>query len=299
MDASQAIQHEHKKNWYDRTYKLQILLPLAVLVFCVIYLGQFYVNNGDIIYKDVSITGGTTITVFKTVDIAALRQSLSPEFPDIEVRALSDFRTGEQRGFFVETSANVDLVKAALEKQLGLVLTQDNSSIEFTGSALSSSFYQQLRLAVIIAFVLMAVVVFIIFRTLVPSLAVILAAFADIVMTIVVVDIYNIQLSTAGIVALLMLIGYSVDTDILLTSRVLRGREGTVNQRIFGAFKTGIMMTLTAIAAVAVSYILTSSYSETLRQMFTILLIGLGFDIFNTWITNASLIKWYAEAKKL
>ena len=27
--------------------------------------------------------------------------------------------------------------------------------------------------------------------------------------------------------------------------------------------------------------------------------ISLFFDIFNTWITNASLIKWYAEAKKL
>lgn len=58
-------------------------------------------------------------------------------------------------------------------------------------------------------------------------------------------------------------------------------------------------MTLTSIAAVAVSLLLIYGISETLRQIFTILLIGLLFDIFNTWITNASMLKWYMEAKKI
>ena len=114
-------------------------------------------------------------------------------------------------------------------------------------------------------------------------------------MTIAVIDMMGIRLSTAGIVALLMLIGYSVDVDILLTTRVVRDKEGTLNQRIYGAFKTGITMTLTAIAAAAVALITTHSLSPTLSQMFTIILIGLGFDIINCWITNASILKWYSE----
>jgi preprotein translocase subunit SecF len=116
-------------------------------------------------------------------------------------------------------------------------------------------------------------------------------------MTIVVLDIMKVQLSTAGIVALLMLIGYSVDVDILLTSRVVRSKEGTLNERIFGAFKTGITMTLTVIAATGMALIFMHSTSPVLSQMFTIILIGLGFDIFNCWITNASILKWYMEAK--
>ena len=42
-------------------------------------------------------------------------------------------------------------------------LTEDNSSFEFTGASLSAGFYEQLRKAVIVAFLLMSVVVFIVF----------------------------------------------------------------------------------------------------------------------------------------
>ena len=145
----------------------------------------------------------------------------------------------------------------------------------------------------------MALVVLIIFRTPIPSIAVILSAFADIVFTIVVINLLGINLSIGGIVALLMLIGYSVDTDILLTTRILKKKEGSLNERMFGAFKTGLTMTLTSIAAISIALVIIYSFSETLRQIFTILLIGLGFDIFNTWITNASILRWYAEVKKL
>ena len=295
-----AIPVHETKSWYDKSYKWLLLLPIIFLLFAIVYLTHFYYTNGDIIYKDVSLTGGTTVTVFdENVDVDKLTADLKGDFSDLSVRKLSDIRTGKQAGFTFETKEDAETTKAALEKYLGYTLDDKNSSIEFSGSSLSSGFYQQLRLAILIAFILMAAVVFIIFRTLVPGGAVVLSAFADIVMTVVVVDLMGINLSSAGIIAFLMLIGYSVDTDILLTSRVLKRAEGTVNERIFGAFKTGITMTLTAVASVLVCLLIIYSFSETLRQIFTILLIGLFFDIFNTWVTNASILKWYAEAKNI
>jgi preprotein translocase subunit SecF len=280
MDNQPKPEHkaEHQvhdgKNWYDKSYKLILIIPAVFLIFSIVYLINFNSQNGDVIYKDVSLTGGTSITVFDVnTDVDKLNLDLKKDFPDV--------------------------TKAALEKYLGYSLDEKNSSIEFSGASLSSGFYQQLRMALIIAFVLMAIVVFIIFRTPVPSGAVVLSAFADIVMTVVVVDIMGINLSSAGIIAFLMLIGYSVDTDILLTTRVIKKHEGKVNERIFGAFKTGITMTLTSVAAVAICLLIIYNFSETLRQIFTILLIGLGFDIFNTWVTNASILKWYAEVHKI
>jgi|SRR3989344_2960203 len=286
------------KNWYDKIYKPILIIPIIMLLFSLVYLYNFNAKNGDVIYKDVSITGGTTVTVFdKNVNIEDLALELVKKFPDIEVKKFSDLRTGGQKGFFAETKANVDEIKPALEQYLGYKLTQDNSSVEFSGSTLSQGFYQQLRLALIIAFVLMAIVVFLVFKTFVPSAAVILSAFADIIMTVVVIDLLGISVSIAGVIAFLMLIGYSVDTDILLTSRVLKRHEGKINDRIWSAFKTGITMTLTSMVAVVIAYYMTHNVSEVLGQIFFILSIGLFFDIFNTWVTNASILKWYEERR--
>tara|TARA_Y100000031_G_C8136531_1_gene345515 strand:- start:513 stop:953 length:441 start_codon:yes stop_codon:yes gene_type:complete len=143
----------------------------------------------------------------------------------------------------------------------------------------------------------MGIIVFIIFRTFIPSMAVIVSAFADIFMTLTLIDILGIKMSSVGIVAFLMLIGYSVDTDILLTNRILKRHEGSLNQRIFGAFKTGITMTLTSLLALVFALIVVSSFSVILTQIFTVLVIGLGFDILNTWITNVSILKWYVKSK--
>ena len=293
------LEETKKKNWYDRNYKSILIVPALLLIFSIVYLFNFNIKNEDIVYKDVSLTGGTSVTLIDSnVDLVQLKDSLISKFDDIAIRQISDFGTGSQKGLVIETKADAEEIKKALEEYLGYELNQKNSSIEFSGSALSLGFYQQLRIAIIIAFTLMAIVVFIIFKTFVPSFAVILSAFVDIVMTIVTVDLFGMHLSIAGIIGFLMLIGYSVDTDILLTSRVVKRSEGTVNEKIYGAFKTGITMTLTSMAAVGVSLIIIYSLSNVLRQIFTILLIGLIFDIFNTWVTNASIIKWYAESKR-
>jgi len=123
-----------------------------------------------------------------------------------------------------------------------------------------------------------------------------LCAFTSILMTLAVIDIVGMQMSTAGIVAFLMLIGYSVDTDILLTTRLLKRKE-SVNKALFSAFKTGTTMTITSIIAITTALIAVYSFESVLNQIFTILLIGLGFDLLNTWITNASIIKWYVDKK--
>jgi preprotein translocase subunit SecF len=285
------------KKSYEKNYKLLLILPAVLLIFSVIYLGVFYSQNNDFFHKDISLTGGTSVTVYAKLDPAQLEMDLNPELGEINVQKISDRFTGEQQGVIIETTADKDTAESVLEDYLGYDLNEDNSSFEFTSSALGGSFYKQLIIAILIAFSFMSLVVFIIFRTPVPSAAVIISALADIIMTLVVVDIIGIKLSTAGIIAFLMLIGYSVDTDILLTTRILKRDGGTTNSRLFGAFKTGITMTLTSLSAIVFALIIVSSFSAVLTQIFTVLSIGLGFDLFNTWVTNASIIKWYAEKK--
>ncbi len=289
---------QRKKHWHDKNYKLLLLIPAFLLVFSLMYMVVFYQTNGDFIYKDISLTGGTTITIHEKVDLNELEEEISGQLEDLNTREIYDLITGEQKSVIIETKTKAAETKEILEDYLGYELTSENSSVEFTGSIFSKNFYKQLLIAILIAFVFMAIVVFIIFRTFVPSMAVIISAFADILMTLVLINILGLKMSLGGIIAFLMLIGYSVDTDILLTTRILKRSEGSVNQRIVGAFKTGITMTLTSLLAMSIALVVVSSFSVVLTQIFTIIVIGLGFDILNTWITNVSILKWYVNKKK-
>jgi len=287
------------KTWHSRYYKLLLLVPLALALLSALVLINFYKQTNSFVRKDITLTGGTSITVYNVTDMKRLGSWLSERVEDFSLREISDLRTGKQIAFVVEANMDAEKLKALLEEYLGYTLDEKNSSIEFTGSALSESFYKQLRIALIIAFLLMASVVFIIFRSPAPSLAVVLSALLDMLMTLAAFNLLGMKISTAGIVAFLMLIGYSVDTDILLTTHVLREKRGSIDARLLSAFKTGITMTLTSIAAVIVALLITSHFSNVLQQIFTVLALGLGFDLINTWLTNAGLLRWYCERHKL
>jgi preprotein translocase subunit SecF len=141
----------------------------------------------------------------------------------------------------------------------------------------------------------MSIVVFLSFRTFVPSAAVVLSAFADMAMTAAAMNVIGIPLTLGTTAALLMLIGYSVDSDILLTNRVLK-RQGKLNDKLQGAFRTGIIMTSTTFAAAAAMF-LVSWFGQVLiiREISAVLLLGLVADVLNTWLTNAGILKWYVQ----
>lgn len=279
--------------FHDKYYKHLLLIPLLLLVLSFGILAMNYVQSGEVIKRDISLTGGTSITIFDVTLTSEQQDTLRNQLENIFFQELTDRFSGEVQGIVIETTADVDTARPIIEEVVGVELTQENSSIEFTGASLSESFYRQLLFAVLTALVFMAIVVFLLFRTTVPSLAVILAAIADLIMALAVASFLDMHLSAAGIVAFLMLIGYSVDTDILLTTRVVKRREGSLNERIQSAFKTGTTMTLTSMIAMGVALLMVGSSSLILSQMFAILLIGLVFDLLNTWITNVSLLKWY------
>jgi preprotein translocase subunit SecF len=109
-------------------------------------------------------------------------------------------------------------------------------------------------------------------------------------------NLFNLRLTTAGIAAFLMLIGYSIDTDILLTTRVLKRKEGTISERIASAVPTGMTMTFASLAAVLVAFYATES--ELMKQIMFILGWGLVADLVFTWLFNAALLRMYAEKRE-
>lgn len=288
------------KHFYESQYKKLLIIPFGLLLMAIILIGYQFAATGEIINRDISLKGGVSVTVStaQNVDIANLEKTLSLKFPDNDIATNSITQFGRQTGFIVEAdveqeqaSALIGEIGNALNKKL---LPQDYA-VEVVGSSLGTSFFRELSIALLIAFVFMALVVFISFRTFVPSIAVIFAAFSDIVVTLAIVNLLDMKISAAGIAAFLMLIGYSVDTDILLSTRVLKRKEETEMERIYGAIKTGLMMSATAIVAATATLLVTQS--EIIRQIMLILLIGLLIDLINTWIQNVGILRMYLERK--
>ena len=166
------------------------------------------------------------------------------------------------------------------------------------GPVLSEEAMGQIYIAMLFAFIFMAVTVFIVFREPVPSVAIILAALCDILIALGGMSIFKIPLSIASVGALLMLIGYSVDTDILLTTRLLKRREGTVEERAKNAMYTGLTMSFAAIAAMGILFVVTKILmpeATTLSNISAVLVIGLIGDILSTWLMNLGILKTYID----
>jgi preprotein translocase subunit SecF len=109
-------------------------------------------------------------------------------------------------------------------------------------------------------------------------------------------NVFGINLSLGTVAALLMLIGYSVDSDILLTNHVLR-RSGNFAESVRRAMRTGVTMTITSLSAMAVMAIVATFFGiQLLSAIGTVLVFGLATDLVITYMFNVSLLRWYTHS---
>ncbi|MAG45670.1 MAG: hypothetical protein CMH63_02785 [Nanoarchaeota archaeon] len=289
------------EEFLQKHYKKLLVVPILLLIFGLVVVGSFYAKTGDLFDRDVSLKGGISATIYeKDVDIDKLKEDLENRLgTEVIARNLRDVASNTNMGVVIEvaeTGISKD-IEAGIQESLGLELNKNNFSIEEVGSSLGETFYKDLMKAVLIAFILMAIVVAIAFRNFVPSAAVVLSAFLDILIPLSIINLLGIKLNIAGIAAFLLIIGYSVDTDILLAVKVLKRKEGgNIYQRIVDAAKTGLTMTTTTGVALTVAYFVTSSF--VLKQMFLIIILALLTDIITTYFMNSGIFIWYNKRKE-
>jgi preprotein translocase subunit SecF len=264
--------------------KQLVIIPLVILVISVVLLALNMVSTGMPVTPGIDFSGGTAVTLF-TTDSREELQSTFAGYP------LVDISEGVNNGFFLKFGAMDDTEFRSLSALISQKFP--DAKVDQIGETFGKTLQSQAVLALVFSFIGMAIVIFVAFRTFVPAVAVILSAFADMVMTAATMNIAGIPLSLGTLAALLMLIGYSVDSDILLTNRVLK-RQGKLNEKLTGAFRTGMIMTSTTLAAALAMFVVAWFGSVLiLMEISAVLLIGLVFDVMNTWLTNVGILKWY------
>lgn len=274
------------------TIKQILVVPAILLLLSLSILSYTYLKTGSPVGLGMEFSGGTVITFDSTKSPDQLKEEFR-SFPLIQAR---EEETGSRRllqfGQMNENQLN-DLTK---------IINSEYTKVEIKqmGEVVSKSLQEQALRAIILSFLGMAIVVFIIFRTFTPSIAVVISAFADIAFAAAMMDVFGVVLSLGTVAALLMLIGYSVDTDILLTTRLLK-RKGELNDKIRDAMKTGLTMTTTTLAALIALFIVSSGTVmsfiriDIIRDISVVLIFGLFADIVNTWMTNVGILRWYIK----
>ena len=267
-----------------------IIITLAFLLLSVIYLGYKQATTGYFIEKDIDLRGGNLITIsFSDAnyqEISKLRDALERKYE------VSAYLTTSITGIQLSVETYTENIENLID-EINSTLKIKEYEISEISPKLSSEVLKEVANGIIFAFLAMALVIFILFRVPIPSFAVVISAFTDLVGALFLMNILGIKLSLITFTALLMLLGYSVDTDILLTTRVLKER-GKFDEQYRKALKTGLTMTLTSLVALA-SIVFVSGYNSVFGKLASVLILGLLVDIPSTWIQNAIILDIYKE----
>jgi preprotein translocase subunit SecF len=279
---------------YDR----YLVVPAVLLLLAFGALGLSALD-GEILPKGLDFTGGTEVTyavdgefsarevesAFRSAgraDAEAIRQVsengtlLSVRVPPPEINQSEAERIMEQAGYSVTTQ-----------------------SFRAISASVSGEFFLQAQIAFALAFTIMSLVIFVAFKDVVPSLAVIFAAAADVIFAAAGMTVLGIPLTLGSLAALLMLIGYSVDTDIVLSTRVLKRERGSLKQRIWSSVKTGVTMSSGGIAGFTLLYLVSTAIvgQSELSNVAAVMVIGLLADMPFTWFGNAIVLKKHVSGE--
>jgi len=230
--------------------------------------------------------------------VTLLSEYRNPEFTEFSdasscVAFAQGFFGDSQDGFEEELEGVVAQVAGAENVKEG------SSRKTEISPALGQLFWNNAQLVMLIALVAVIIVIFVFFRAFVPSLAVILAASFDILAALALMAVFGISFSLASISSLLMLVGYSVDTDIMLTTRLTKRKFKSVRETASDCLLTGLTMTGTTLAAVTMMLILSALWGlDVIFSIAAVLLFGLIGDLISTWFMNGPILMWYVERKK-
>lgn len=242
----------------------------------------------------------------QTRDLAAIGASLNSELSNLRpvigssyslpynASSAASMQSAAQAAYSNATAA----YKTRLVSLLGSYVQLSNYSYNDVTATLGSYFLTQVRNIIIVAFILVAIAVFFIFRTPIPSLAVVFGAANDIIVALGAMGAFHIPLGIASVGGILMLIGFSIDTDMLSSIRILKRSEGTPTERAMSTFKTGVTMTSTAIISFATLFAISYfAFITTYVEISGVVLFGLLADIFTTWFGTTVMVVWYKRRR--
>lgn len=270
-----------------------VIVPLAILAFLTPFLAVSLVRGTfplSMEFKESSLIRIENLE--NTIDVNAV------EFI-IENLLHSDVQmTPITGGYHVETQMidenSRSWVKNSLSAKSGI--PENKIEIYTLGPAVTGTQGEQVRNAIVVTLIVIGVAAAIAFRRRLTIGAILLVVGLDIVGVLGCMALFQVPLSSASLIGILMLIAYAIDTNVLLTWRVLKRAGGGARDHATGSMRTGAIMTIAVLIFVLSFNILTTAHQ--INELTMTLAFGILINFANTWLLNAEILVRYAERKR-
>ncbi len=278
------------KEIYKKYYKAMPVIPVALFVLLLPLIGRLTFG--------IDFAGGLSLTVLteRVLDTDVIISKLSElDLKEITVTRLSG-------GYIIEAvyGDNISDVEKIKEDVVNTVktLAPDAEVVLYDVSpTLGKEFWNVMMNITIVAVLLLLLVIIFYFRHPLPTFIMVVSAVFDIAIMLSLMALTDIPLTLTTLAALLMIVGYSIDTDVIVSTFLFKRRnEADIYSLTERAFKTGVTMSLTTLIAMVVIYIvgfLTSNI--TVLRIANILVYGVMADILITWLFNAPVFIWLGD----
>lgn len=286
---------------FNKFYKLFNIISLVLVIASILLLFFKGLNFG------VDFKGGTLIelrTNDKQVNITTLRDS----FNNMNLGDVNIKKFGEENDFLIkiekkDTSENIiQLIKTDLTKSIGD--TYNFRRVENVGPKVSSELLKSGITAIFLSLVAMLFYIWVRFEWQF-SLGAIIALFHDVIITLGLFSLLNLEINLSIVAAVLTIVGYSMNDTVVIYDRVRENLKKYSDIKIFELTNKSINETLsrTLITSITTLLALMSIYlfgGEILKGFSLAMIFGVVFGTYSSiYIANPILVKLRVSQKTI
>ena len=286
---------------FNKFYKLFNLISLGLVIISILLLFFKGLNFG------VDFKGGTLIELRandKNINVTTLRQSFSNmNLGDFNVK-----KFGNEKDFLIkiekkDTSANaIEIIKKDLTSSVGGSF--NFRRIENVGPKVSAELLKSGVIAIALSLAAMLFYIWIRFEWQF-SLGAILALFHDVIITLGLFSLFNLEINLSIVAAVLTIVGYSMNDTVVIYDRVRENLRKFSDIKIFELTNISINETLsrTIITSATTLLALVSIYlfgGEILKGFSLAMIMGVLFGTYSSiYIANPILVKLRVSQKTI
>ena len=284
---------------FNKFYRLFNLISLTLVIFSILLLLFKGLNFG------VDFKGGTLIELRandKNINVTSLRNAFSNmKLGDVNIK-----KFGNEKDFLIkiekkDTSSNaIEIIKKDLSKTIG---TSFNfRRVENVGPKVSSELLKSGIIAIALSLAAMLFYIWIRFEWQF-SLGAIIALFHDVIITLGIFSLFNLEINLSIVAAVLTIVGYSMNDTVVIYDRVRENLKKFSDIRIFELTNISINETLsrTIITSATTLLALVSIYlfgGEILKGFSLAMILGVFFGTYSSiYIANPILVKLKVSQK--
>jgi len=286
---------------FNKFYKLFNIISVFLVIISVILLVFKGLNFG------VDFKGGTLIELRSTnkqITVSSLRQS----FTNMNLGDVSVKKFGNDNDFLImfekkdKKTNSIELIKKNLSNSIGNNYTFRR--VENVGPKVSSELLKSGMIAIVLSLAAMLFYIWVRFEWQF-SLGAILAIFHDVLITLGIFSLFELEINLSIVAAVLTIVGYSMNDTVVIFDRVRENLRKFSDIKIFELTNISINETLsrTIITSITTLLALFSIYlfgGEILKGFSLAMILGVIFGTYSSiYIANAVLVRLNVSQKTI